>query len=332
MRNTTRFWAVLIALTALAFVGLAACQAPPPPCYKCPDLVLGARERIAIDARNDSYLYQGADLYVYSDDHSTQKLHIDGATGNLDAEGTGNFAGIVTLQAGFVGSSTGSFASELTASNGITVGGAITVGNSVLTVSSAGAIAGADALDIDGATTLNGTLDVDGATTLNGALDVDGNLSSGTGLITVTTGLYAAQDLEHQMFATVASEAITYSTSGALWTVADGEVWIVHDVLIDVGTNFDCTGSDCTLQIGDGNDANGLLDLVDAEMQAADTEGTGWAAGWQGQLAATKGAYLVDGNFVYAPSGAAETIDITIGGTDPAAGAATVYIIYTRIL
>jgi hypothetical protein len=116
-----------------------------------------------------------------------------------------------------------------------------------------------------------------------------------------------------------------------LWTVADGEIWIVHDVLIKVSSNFDCTGDDCTLKIGDGNDDNGLLDLVDAELQAADTEGTGFAAGWQGQLAATKGAYLVDSDFVYAPSGAAETIDITIGGTSPAAGAATVYIIYTRV-
>ena len=56
------------------------------------------RERISIDARDDAYLYNGADLYVYSDDHSTQKYHVDGATGNLDAEGTGNFAGAVTLQ------------------------------------------------------------------------------------------------------------------------------------------------------------------------------------------------------------------------------------------
>ncbi len=154
-----------------------------------------------------------------------------------------------------------------------------------------------------------------------------------TGVVTVSgaSGYKSAFDTEHVMLPTVSDVAVTYSSSGALWTVADGEIWIVHDVLIKVSSNFDCTGDDCTLKIGDGNDDNGLLDLVDAELQAADTEGTGFAAGWQGQLAATKGAYLVDSDFVYAPSGAAETIDITIGGTSPAAGAATVYIIYTRV-
>lgn len=55
------------------------------------------RERVAFDARDDSYLYQGADLYFYSDDHSTQKLHIDGATGNIDAEGTLDVAGTATF-------------------------------------------------------------------------------------------------------------------------------------------------------------------------------------------------------------------------------------------
>jgi hypothetical protein len=55
------------------------------------------RERISIDARDDAYLYDGADLYVYSDGHSTQKFHVDGATGNLDGEGTLNIAGESTL-------------------------------------------------------------------------------------------------------------------------------------------------------------------------------------------------------------------------------------------
>jgi hypothetical protein len=53
------------------------------------------RERIAIDARSDSYLYNGADLYVYSDDHSTQKLHVDGATGAIDGESDVTFAGVL---------------------------------------------------------------------------------------------------------------------------------------------------------------------------------------------------------------------------------------------
>ena len=58
------------------------------------------RERISIDAQDDAYLYNGADLYVYSDNHSTQKFHVDGATGAVDAESTANFASAVTIQAG----------------------------------------------------------------------------------------------------------------------------------------------------------------------------------------------------------------------------------------
>lgn len=46
------------------------------------------RERIAIDSRSDCYLYNGADWYSYSDDHGTQKFHVDGATGNVTSEGT----------------------------------------------------------------------------------------------------------------------------------------------------------------------------------------------------------------------------------------------------
>jgi len=58
------------------------------------------RERISIDAQDDAYLYNGADLYIYSDNHSTQKFHVDGATGAVDAESTANFADAVTIQTG----------------------------------------------------------------------------------------------------------------------------------------------------------------------------------------------------------------------------------------
>ena len=139
------------------------------------------------------------------------------------------------------------------------------------------------------------------------------------------------------MLPTIQTVAVTYESDGAIFTIADGEVWIVHDILVDVGTNFDCTGDNCTLTIGDGNDADGFIVLADAQMQAADTEGAGFAAGWQGMSESTRGVYFDEAtnasahNFVYAPSGSAETIDIAIGGTSPAAGAATVYIVYTRI-
>jgi hypothetical protein len=154
-----------------------------------------------------------------------------------------------------------------------------------------------------------------------------------TGLLTATEGVVQTINTAENtgLLPTIASASVAYTTTTGLFTIAEDEIWIVHDVLVNVTTNYDCTGDNCTFQIGDGNDPNGLVDLVDAELQAADTEGTGWAAGWQGQLAATKGAYLADSDFVYAPSGDDETIDFAVGGTDPAGGAATVYIVYTRM-
>jgi hypothetical protein len=57
------------------------------------------REKISIDARDDAYLYNGADLYIYSDGHSTQKAHFDGATGNTDLEGTLDVASTINYGA-----------------------------------------------------------------------------------------------------------------------------------------------------------------------------------------------------------------------------------------
>ncbi len=149
-------------------------------------------------------------------------------------------------------------------------------------------------------------------------------------------------DTEHLMLPSVVSTAITYTAAaggtGAVATIADGEIWFVHAVFVNVTTDFDCTGDDATLVIGDGNDADGFVVLADAELQAADTEQTGSPAGWQGLVAATMGVYL-DGAVssapqVYAPSGAAETIDWLVdegAGETITAGAATIYVVYTRI-
>ena len=58
--------------------------------------IAAVRERIAIDTRNDSYMWGGADLIVYSDDHSTQKVRIIGESGSIDA------TGVITADAGIV--------------------------------------------------------------------------------------------------------------------------------------------------------------------------------------------------------------------------------------
>ncbi len=154
------------------------------------------------------------------------------------------------------------------------------------------------------------------------------------------TGIKGAQDLENIMFPTVVSTAITYTAAaggtGTVATIADGEVWIVHDIFVNVTTNWDATGDDVLLHIGDGGDEDGLCDLDDGELQTTDVEVTGGAAGWQCFGGAdTIGAYIASGRaHIYAPSGAAETIDYLIdetSGETITAGAATIYVVYTRI-
>lgn len=155
-------------------------------------------------------------------------------------------------------------------------------------------------------------------------------------------GNYIEADLgtEHIMFPCVVSKSITWTAAaggnGTVAIVAAGETWIVHSVLANVTTDFACTGDDVTLDVGDASDADGFLDLADAELQKADTEGTGFSAGWQGMAAGTIGAYLdgIDSGFVYAASTVPITLTYLIdetSGETITTGAATFYVTYTRI-
>jgi hypothetical protein len=138
---------------------------------------------------------------------------------------------------------------------------------------------------------------------------------------------------------TISATNITYGAgaggNGTIATISDGEIWFVHSVFVRTTTNFDCAGDDCTLTIGDDLDVDGFITASDAELQATFTEATGYAAGWYGIENGSGGAYTLDdgGPFVYAPSGADQTIDWVLAavGDDFSAGAATLYLIYTRI-
>lgn len=185
-------------------------------------------------------------------------------------------------------------------------------------------------------------LDADGDTSITVSTDdqIDLEIAGSDEVVLTAASLdlnntYIDQDIqtENLMLPTVISTSIAYDAgSGTVVTVADGEMWFVHAVFAQVTSNFNCTGDDCTLDVGDGTDTDGLLDLDDGELQAADTEGTGAPAGWQGFMSTdTRGAFLANGHgFIYAPDGAAETIDYAVGGTSPAAGQAYVYVVYTR--
>lgn len=183
------------------------------------------------------------------------------------------------------------------------------------------------------------TFDVEGST---------GTVVQGTSETTLSTtsfdlnDTYIDQDIDTEnvgVLPSVVSTAITYTAaaggSGVVATVTDGEIWLVHKVFINVTTNFDATGDDATLVIGDGNDADGFVTAADANLQTTFTEATGYQAGWYGLENGSNGAYTVDeGAFIYAPSGADETIDYLIdetSGETLSAGAATIYIVYTRL-
>jgi hypothetical protein len=165
--------------------------------------------------------------------------------------------------------------------------------------------------------------------TVTSDLNVDGNVDLDDGVINQD------QDTENVgALPTVLSVPVT-TTDLTLATIGAGEIWIVHDVFMNVTTNYDCSGDDCDVDIGDGNDADGFLNLNDAALQAADVGGpTGFPAGWQGFLAAEKGVYFDEAtseahhNMIYV---AADTIDFDFTGTSPTAGAGVVYIIYTRL-
>ena len=195
------------------------------------------------------------------------------------------------------------------------------------------ATGGTERLEIDGSGfTVVPPLDIDGAADFASTLDIAGTTTF-AGVVSQTIGTENVG-----AFPTVLSASIVTDTDGALWTIADGEIWFVWNVFCNVTTNFDCTGDDCILHIGDGGDEDGFLDLDDGELQASDTEITGAEAGWQGLYTDTTGAYLAGNTmtgFIYAPSGAAETIDIKIedssDNSDPTAGAATCYLVYTRL-
>ena len=136
----------------------------------------------------------------------------------------------------------------------------------------------------------------------------------------------------------IITKAFAYDdTSVTLATIPDGQVWLIHDVFAVTGTDWDGNG---LATIGDGNDADGFLACSNASLDPAYDESggiTGWTAGSVGLQQSNRGVYLFNTTedsglgFRYAPSGAAETIDITVTTGTSTAGASTAYLRYTRI-
>lgn len=158
----------------------------------------------------------------------------------------------------------------------------------------------------------------------------DIGLNVGSNVIQQTLGV------ENIGLPSVICTPITYTAaaggSGTVATVGSGEIWLVHEVWIQVTESFAADGDDATLIVGDGDDTNGFLDVADAGLQSTYAAATGWATGYYGLKDGEQGAYTADGSmFVYDGS---ETIDWAVGegaGTTLSAGAATICVRYTRI-
>ena len=171
------------------------------------------------------------------------------------------------------------------------------------------------------------------------ALGIDVQNSSGTSVFSVDA-LGAAVGVGFPQWATA---AFTYTAdtgfdAGTVVAVPVGELWGIHSVLVNVTTDVACTGDDSALLLGDATNNIGFMYLADAELQKADTEDTGFAAGWQGMAAATMGPYLDLNHNTFVYDNRAGTVPITVtatlsetSGTTITTGEFTVYVNYTKI-
>ena len=183
-----------------------------------------------------------------------------------------------------------------------------------------------------GTTTFNNLAAADLALTDDLTVADDATITDALTVSGIMTG--PAIGVENLRLPTIETATIITTTDGALWTVGASEIWWIDRVFCNVTTNFDCSGDDCTIEIGlTGGDIDGFLDLDDAELQAADAEIAGLTAGWQGFGSTdTRGAFFAAGGGVILGN---DTIDIKIednsATTNPTAGAATCYVVYTRL-
>lgn len=224
------------------------------------------RERIAIDSRFDSYLYNGADLYVYSDDHTTATFHVDGATGNTTVAGTLTGSGtytttalVVTGASDLVGNISSSTGAVSVTDNLYVSGTSDLVGN---VSSSTGALTVTDDLRLTGALEVIGAISnpsyyititdhVDIQNTLNygtddlypiGSEDSNFQFSWGTTTVTGTAALTTQKvDSPTQAWCTIASATFTSTTCSTFiaGTTVTASVWLSDGTASNVGVDLD---------------------------------------------------------------------------------------------
>ena len=192
--------------------------------------------------------------------------------------------------------------------------------------------------EFDGAVVMDSTLAVTGASTLTGvstftAVPVFSSGIGDTSAGDITQIINTDENLG--MLPTIVSATATYTEANdyTMFVKPADEVWVVHDVWVQVTDDYDVSGDDASVLIGDAGDDDGYCVLADAELQAADTEYTGAVASWQCLTSATTGVYL-DEQQLHIVSGARYTVTLDVveaTGATGDAGAMTVYMSYTRL-
>jgi hypothetical protein len=363
--KTLRWVLMTAAIGVFAYIGISADLIPPasdqvnvytggePVVTKEGETEYGFQTNVYFDSGGDKLVVaSGGEIEVQSG--GTLDLQSGATTGfdnALDLDSTLNVDGAVTLNStldvdGNITSGTGSISMTDSVDVGVAGTGydvtfqSGTSGDLFLWDASEEGLyitgtAAQDALDIvDGNVDIADDIDVDGTTNLD-VTDIDDTLNV-AGAVTFPV------NVENLYTPSVASVAITYTAAaggtGTVLTVGAGEAYVIHDIWVETTTNFDCTGDDCTLVIGDGNDADGFCVIADAEIQAAYAAFTGSAAGWSCITVATRGVYFDEaatnswvGGMVYDGTDTIDWLLDETSGETYAAGAATIWVLYTRI-
>lgn len=201
MNTNRKLWIGLIALALVMLGAIAACQPMCPPCPECEETepLTAMRERISIlfggtDGTDHVIGRNGADIYMYSDDQSSQVLNLDGAAGSIDSEGDLDVNGTSNLDDVDI---------DLSASMNID-GHLVDIGTGSY-----------DTADGDNDLGVAGDLEVDGELELDGALDAD---STGDFADTVT-------------FSKGSGNAVVVSAGGAI--DANGSVTVAGDLTVE---------------------------------------------------------------------------------------------------
>lgn len=148
MRINKRIFSALTILALLLAVLLPACGPA-----KDGQIDIASRERIGINSKDDCWIYNGADLILYSDDHSTEKIRLYGDSGNVTVAGALSLTGATGVS------------SLLDAGNGLEVTGNITQtsGTALLNAVAVTSTLSANTLSTTNAVTVGAGLDIVGA-------------------------------------------------------------------------------------------------------------------------------------------------------------------------